>query len=176
MPKATAVWLIENTTLTFQQIAEFSGMHSLEIQGIADGDMASGIVGLDPTLNGQLTWEEIHRCEAEPTASLHIIEISSKKTPRSQQKARYVPLSRRQDRPNAIAWVLKNHPEISDAQIMRLLGTTKTTINALRSRTHANIQNIKPRHPVALGICQQSDWDEAVTLAAARQESKASKE
>ncbi len=163
MPKATAVWLVENTSLSFEQIAEFCGMHPLEVQGIADGEVAVGIVGLDPIANGQLTREEIERCEKDPTARLKLAERA---LPLTQHKgARYTPVSKRQDKPNAIAWLLRHHPELSDAQIGRLVGTTKATIQKVRDRTHWDIQNIKPQNPVVLGLCSQQDLDDAIARA-----------
>ncbi len=168
MPKATAVWLVENTALTFEQIAEFCGLHGLEVQGIADGEVEIGIVGLDPIANGQLTREEIDRGAGDPNARLALAETSVPR-PRVRSKgARYTPLSKRQDRPDAIAWTLKIHPEIGDPQIVKLLGTTKGTINAVRDRTHWNTINIKPQDPVSLGICTQAELDEAVTKAQAK--------
>lgn len=161
MPKATAVWLIENTSLTFVQIAEFCGLHILEVQAIADGEVATGMNGFDPIANGQLTSDEIARCEKDQSLRLKLLEqedvLGHKK-----KKARYTPVSRRQDRPDAIAWVLKNHPELSMTQMTKLLGTTKSTIVSIRDRTHWNVQNIRPRHPVILGLCSQKDLDEAV--------------
>ncbi|WP_142849841.1 DUF1013 domain-containing protein [Telmatospirillum sp. J64-1] len=166
MPKATAVWLVENTTLTFEQIADFCGMHSLEVQAIADGEVATGIVGLDPVASGQLTQEEIARCEKDENARLRLIasEISQPKS----KGARYTPVSKRQDRPDAIAWLLKHHPELTDAQICKLIGTTKPTILAVRDRTHWNAANIKPRNPVTLGLCTEADLEKQVVLAHGR--------
>lgn len=161
MPKATAVWLIENTALTFEQIAEFCGMHLLEIQGIADGEMGAGIVGLDPTSNGQLTLEEIHRCEADPKAPLQL-QAPADSLARGKKKSPYVPLFKRQDRPNAIAWLLKHHPHLKDHQIMRLVGTTKKTIEAIRHKTHSKMTQIKAQDPVHLGICSQADLDREI--------------
>lgn len=167
MPKATAVWLVENTALTFEQIADFCGMHSLEVQAIADGEVAAGIVGLDPVANGQLSRQEIERCEQDPDARLRLNEAA---LPRTKQKgARYTPVAKRHDRPDAIAWLLKHHPELSDAQISKLIGTTKPTINAVRDRTHWNATNIKPRNPVTLGLCSEADLEKMVALAQARQ-------
>jgi hypothetical protein len=163
MPKATAVWLLENTALTFDQIADFCGLHILEIQAIADGDAAVGMVGLNPLTNGQLTPEEIERCTLDPVARLQMHESPALKNKR--KGAKYTPLARRHDRPDAIAWVLKYHPELSDAQVVRLLGTTKSTIAAIRGKTHWNTQQIKPRHPVTLGFCAQKDLDLAVSRA-----------
>jgi hypothetical protein len=165
MPKATAVWLVENTSLTFEQIANFCGLHPLEVKGIADGEVAVGIVGLDPVAQGQLTAEELARCEADPSAQLTLLS-SPVPQPKARTKgARYTPVSKRGDRPDAIAWILKYHPEISDAQIQKLLGTTKATIAAVRDRTHWNAPNIKPRDPVSLGICSQLDLDRIVQVA-----------
>jgi hypothetical protein len=157
MPKATAVWLVENTVLTFDQIGDFCGLHALEVQGIADGEVAIGIVGLDPVANGQLTQEELDRCIADPQARLTLAETGVPR-PRTRAKgARYTPLSKRQDRPDAISWMIRIHPEVTDAQVVKLLGTTKNTINAVRDRTHWNINNIKPHDPVSLGICTQAE-------------------
>lgn len=160
MPKATAIWLVENTTLTFNQIAEFCGLHPLEVQAIADGEVVAGMVGFDPIANNQLTSEEIKRCSADSKAKLQLMTVDKLKL--SKKVAKYTPLARRHDRPDAIAWVLKNHPELSEGQIVRLLQTTKTTIANVREKTHWNTQNIKPRHPVSLGLCNQDDLDEAI--------------
>lgn len=167
MPKATAVWLVENTALTFDQIADFCKLHPLEVKGIADGEVAAGIKGLDPTVNGQLTRDEISRGEADPSYHLKLAppkvklpEVKRKKGPR------YTPVSRRQDRPNAILWLLRNHPELKDAQIMRLVGTTKTTIQQIRDRTHWNAAHLTPMDPVTLGLCSQIDLDFEVARAA----------
>jgi hypothetical protein len=168
MPTATAVWLVENTTLTFEQIGAFCELHTLEVQGIADDEVAIGIVGLDPISNGQLTLDEIERCAADSKARLRLAQTGVPR-PRARAKgARYTPLSKRQDRPDAISWILRIHPEISDPQIVKLLGTTKATINAVRDRTHWNSSNIKPQDPVSLGICTQAELDEAVTKAQAK--------
>ena len=152
MPKATAVWLVENTGLTFEQIAEFCGLHALEVQAIADGEVAAQMQGLDPVANGQITADEIKRCEADPTAHLQLSEQAQPVPLVKHKGPRYTPISKRQDKPDAIAWLLKNHPELSDGQISKLVGTTKPTIAAVRDRTHWNSPNIKPRHPVALGL------------------------
>ena len=171
MPKATAVWLIENTALTFDQIALFCGLHPLEVRGIADGDVASGIKGLDPINNGQLSREEIERCQLDPTAILAI--ATSKRDipePKPRKGAKYTPLSKRQERPDAIAWLLRNHPELNDAQISRLVGTTKSTIETVRDRSHWNMPNIKPVDPVSLGLCKQMELDGEVAKAAKRLE------
>ena len=165
MPKATAVWLVENTTLTFRQIADFCGMHELEVQGIADGEVAVGIKGFDPVANNQLTADEIKRCEADPAARLKL-ERREVAPPAKRKGPRYTPVSKRQDRPAAIAWLVRYHPELEDAQISKLIGTTKPTIQSIRSRTHWNISNIQPVDPVALGLCRQTDLDEAVSKAA----------
>jgi hypothetical protein len=162
MPKATAVWLVQNTTLTFEQIAEFCGLHSLEVQGIADGEVAIGIVGLDPTANGQLSKEEILRCEADPTARLKM-ERATIPLPATRTKGpRYTPVAKRQDKPDAVAWLIRHHPELTDSQISKLIGTTKQTIAAVRDRSHWNFANLRPRDPVLLGLCTQSDLNAAV--------------
>lgn len=171
MPKATAVWLVDNTGLTFKQIAEFCQLHELEVKGIADGDVAMGIKGMDPVNSGQLSRDEIERAEKDPKHQLEIlaskVEIPEVKTKRGP---RYTPVSRRQDRPDAIAWLLRNHPEIPDSQVIKLVGTTKPTIGAIRERTHWNSANIQPRDPVALGLCSQIELDNAVRKAAEKLE------
>jgi len=168
MPKATAVWLVENTSLTFEQIADFCALHPLEVKGIADGEVAQGIRGLDPVGMGQLTTEEIDRCTADPTARLALL-VSENPAPAARGKGpRYTPVTKRQDRPDAIAWLLRNHPELTDTQLCKLVGTTKPTIAQIRDRTHWNIQNIKPVDPVTLGLCSQIDLDEVVRKAAER--------
>ena len=165
MPKATAVWLVDNTTLTFRQIGDFVGMHELEISGIADGEVAIGIKGFDPIANNQLTAEEIQRCEADPVARLKLLKRQI--APDTKRKGpRYTPVSKRQDRPSAIAWLVRYHPEMEDSQIAKLLGTTKPTIQSIRDRSHWNIANIQPVDPVALGLCRQIDLDAAVQKAA----------
>jgi hypothetical protein len=167
MPKATAVWLVENTALTFRQIAEFCNLHELEVKGIADGDVAQGIKGLDPVTGGQLTREEIEKGEKDPDYRLKILEPKVNiPIQKSTKGPRYTPVSKRGDRPDAIAWLLRYHPELSDSQIMKLVGTTKTTIAAIRDRTHWNAPNIKPVDPVSLGLCSQLDLDFAVQKAA----------
>ncbi|MBI5119941.1 MAG: DUF1013 domain-containing protein [Rhodospirillales bacterium] len=169
MPKATAVWLVENTTLTFEQIADFCGMHALEVQAIADGEVAVGIVGLDPVATGQIGPDEIQRCQRNPDARLILMKTPDLPLPRARTKgARYMPVSKRQDRPDAIAWIIKHHPELSDAQICKLIGTTKPTINSVRDRSHWNNQNIKPRNPVTLGLCGEADLEKMVALARPR--------
>ena len=165
MPKATAVWLVENTSLSFEQIAAFCGMHALEVQGIADGEVAIGIVGLDPIASGQLTREEIVRCEADKATRLQIAKSDLPEiTPRGKG-ANYTPVSKRQDRPHAIAWLLRHHPELTEAQIRHLVGTTNSTIQKIRDRTHPETPNLKPRDPVALGLCTQAQLDEAIEKA-----------
>ena len=171
MPKATAVWLVDNTSLSFEQVAAFCGLHPLEVKGIADGDVAQGIKGQDPIAAGQLTREEIKRAETNPKHTLKIQELKvdvpearAKKGPRS------TPVSRRQDRPNAVLWLLKSHPEFKDSQIMRLVGTTKPTIDAIRDRSHWNSPNLSPLDPVTLGLCSQTELDAEVQKAADRLE------
>jgi hypothetical protein len=165
MPKATAVWLVQSTTLTFEQIAEFCGLHSLEVQGIADGEVAIGIVGLDPTVNGQLTKEEIGRCEADPAARLKMQKATIPLPAPRTKGPRYTPVAKRQDKPDAVAWLVRHHPELSDAQISKLIGTTKQTIAAVRDRSHWNFTNLRPRDPVLLGLCTQSDLNAVVLRA-----------
>jgi hypothetical protein len=173
MPKATAVWLVSNTSLTFEQIAAFCGLHVLEVKGIADGDVAQGIKGLDPVTSGQLTREAIEEAEREPSRELHLAEpkVIVPETP-SRKGPRYTPVSRRQDRPNAVLWLLRNHPELKDSQIMRLVGTTKPTITQIRERSHWNAPNLTPQDPVTLGLCSQIDLDAEVKKAARRLDRK----
>jgi hypothetical protein len=167
MPKATAVWLVENTSLTFDQIADFCTLHPLEVKGIADGEVAAGIKGHDPITSGQLTREEIAGAEKNSDRRLKLA-VSKVRLPEAPRRrgARYTPLSRRQDRPNAILWLIRNHPELKDAQIMRLAGTTKTTLQAIRNRTHWNSAALTPIDPVTLGLCSQIDLDFEVNRAA----------
>ena len=167
MPKATAVWLIDNTTLTFKQIGDFCELHHLEVRGIADGDVAQSMRGVDPVARGELTREEIARGEADENYALKAVEhkIDSKVPQPKRKGARYTPISRRGDRPNAIAWFLFNHKEVSDAQISKIIGTTKATINAVRDRTHWDTQNIKPVDPVTLGLCSQIELDALIAKA-----------
>ncbi|MEM1343395.1 MAG: cell cycle transcriptional regulator TrcR [Pseudomonadota bacterium] len=167
MPKATAVWLVDNTTLTFRQIAEFCGMHELEVSGIADGEVAIGIKGFDPIQNNQLTAEEIKRCEGDPVARLRLLRRNIA-PPQKKKGPRYTPVSKRQDRPAAIAWLTRNHPEIETSKIVKLVGSTKPTIEAIRNRTHWNSANIQPVDPVALGLCTQVQLDVVVREAAAK--------
>jgi len=161
MPKATAVWLVENTALSFDQVAEFCKLHPLEVKAIADGDAAQGIKGLDPIQTGQLTREEIEIAEKDPNRKLHLStpKVALPEAGRGKKGPRYTPVSRRQDRPNAILWLVRNHPELKDAQIMRLVGTTKSTIASIRERTHWNAANLQPMDPVTLGLCSQLDLD-----------------
>ena len=169
MPKATAVWLIDNTALSFDQIARFCGLHHLEVKGIADGDVAAGVRGLDPIGAGQLSREEIARAEANSDYDMQAMTPKhADMMGRKRKGPRYTPLSRRQDRPDAIAWMVRNHPEVPDSQIAKLIGTTKTTIDAVRSRTHWNTSNIKPVDPVSLALCSQIDLDAVVAKAAAK--------
>ena len=166
MPKATAIWLVENTSLTFDQIAFFCKLHPLEVKGIADGEVGAGIRGADPVTSGQLTRDEIARAEKD---SGYQLKLATSKVVLPQVKRRgprYTPLSRRQDRPNAILWLVRNHPELKDAQIMRLVGTTKTTLQAIRERTHWNSAQLAPMDPVTLGLCSQIDLDMEVGRAA----------
>ena len=155
MRKATAVWLLDNTTLTFRQIASFCGLHELEVSGIADGEVASGIRGIDPIINSQLTAEEIKRCEADEQLDLQLFKNPAAVGEKKSRGPKYTPLSKRQDKPAAIAWLVKFHPEITDGQISKLIGTTKNTIKAIRERTHWNINNLTPTDPVILGLCKQ---------------------
>lgn len=170
MAKATAVWLVDNTTLTFKQIADFTGMHELEVQGIADGDVAAGVKGFDPIANNQLEPDEIKKGEGNPLYALKLKVYAAAQGEEKRRGPRYTPLSKRQDRPASIYWLVKFHPELSDGQISKLVGTTKPTIQAIRDRTHWNINNIQPIDPVALGLCKQSELDAAVAKAAKKQE------
>ena len=166
MAKATAVWLVDNTMLTFKQIGDFCGLHELEVQGIADGEVASGIKGFDPIANNQLEADEINRALESPSHKLNLKHNPSAEGETKKRGPRYTPLSKRQDRPSAIAWLVKFHPELSDAQISKLVGTTKPTILTIRDRSHWNITNIQPVDPVALGLCKQTELDAAVKKAA----------
>jgi len=166
MPKATAVWLVDNTALTFRQIAEFCSLHELEVKAIADGESAQGIKGLDPVQTGQLTREAISAAEADPKMRLELSKPKVIVPQRAKKGPRYTPVSRRQDRPNAILWLVRNHPELKDAQIMRLVGTTKSTIQQIRERTHWNAANLAPADPVTLGLCSQVELDAEVKKAA----------
>lgn len=166
MAKATAVWLVDNTTLSFKQIAEFCELHELEVQGIADGDVAAGVKGFDPVANNQLTQEEIDAAEKNLTHKLKLKFYAAAVGEEKRRGPRYTPLSKRQDRPASILWLVKFHPELTDGQISRLVGTTKPTIQAIRERTHWNISNIQPIDPVALGLCKQSELDATVQKSA----------
>ena len=168
MAKATAVWLCDNTTMTFKQIADFCGLHELEVQGIADGDVAAGVKGFDPIANKQLTQDEIDKAEADPKHKLELLFHPCSSGEEKRRGPRYTPLSKRQDRPASIYWLVKFHPELTDSQISKLVGTTKPTIQAIRERTHWNINNIEPIDPVALGLCKQGELDMAVQKAAAK--------
>ena len=175
MPKATAVWLIDNTALTFEQIGKFCSLHPLEVQGIADGEVAVGIVGRDPITNGELTQGEIARCENDSSGDLEILAAEIEVT-RHHGGPKYTPLSKRQNRPDAIAWLTKYHPELSDSQICRLVSTTKPTVVAVRERTHWNMPNLKPTDPITLGLCTQIELDQAIEAALRRQERKKKRE
>jgi hypothetical protein len=159
MPKATAVWLVDNTALSFEQIAAFCALHPLEVQGVADGDVAGGIMGVNPIQNGQLTREEIQKAEADPNYRMKMSEPKVRVAAAKRKGPRYTPISRRNERPAAIKWLLRNHPELKDAQIMRLVGTTKSTIDSVREGTHWNTANITAMDPVTLGLCSQIDLD-----------------
>jgi uncharacterized protein len=168
MAKATAVWLVDNTTCSFKQIADFCGLHELEVNGIADGEVAAGIKGFDPIANTQLDREEIERAEKNPGHKLQLKYNPAAEGELKRKGPRYTPLSKRQDRPSAIAWLVKFHPELADSQISKLVGTTKPTITSIRERSHWNINNILPVDPVALGMCKQIELDAAVQKAAAK--------
>lgn len=157
MPRATAVWLIDNTALTFDQIGDFTGLHALEIQALADGEVGNGIKGHDPIQGGQLTKESIEKCEQDPNARLNLSKSDLPEPVRRHKGPRYTPLSRRADKPDAIAWILRHHPELNDMQISRLIGTTKNTIGAVRDKSHWNSPNLRPRSPAELGLCSQLD-------------------
>ncbi|KKB07483.1 DUF1013 domain-containing protein [Devosia chinhatensis] len=159
MPKATAVWLVDNTALSFEQIAAFCTLHPLEVQGIADGDVAGGIMGVNPIQNGQLTREEIEKAEGDPNYRMKVSEPKVRVAAVKRKGPRYTPISRRNERPNAIKWLVRNHPELKDAQIMRLVGTTKSTIESVRENTHWNAANLTAMDPVTLGLCSQIDLD-----------------
>ena len=165
MPKATAVWLIDNSALTFEQIGAFCNLHPLEVQSIADGEAGIGIQGYDPVINGQITRAELDRCEADSTANLKLAESNLPVPNRRTKGPRYVPVAKRGDKPDAIAWLLKHAPDLKDTQIAKLVGTTKDTINKVRERSHWNSPNIQARHPVLLGLCNQLDLDQAIVKA-----------
>ena len=168
MPKATAVWLVENTALTFRQIADFCELHELEVQAIADEDIVLGMAGIDPILAEQLSQEEIDRCQADTEARLVLKETDIPLPVHRSKGARYTPIAKRQDKPDGIAWLLRHHPELSDAQISKLLGTTKNTINAVRDRSHWNSSNIRGRDPMDLGLCSYADYNAAVEAGRAK--------
>ena len=165
MQKATAVWLVENTSLTFDQISKFCGLHELEVSGIADGEVAQGIRGMDPISTNQLTREEIDRCENDPSSNLKLMDNPAAKDEKKRRGPKYTPLSKRQDKPSAILWLVKFHPDLSDGQISKLVGTTKNTIQSIRQRSHWNINNIQAIDPVALGLCKQVELDTQVVKA-----------
>ena len=171
MPKATAVWLVDNTSLTFEQIADFCGLHPLEVKGIADEDVAKGIKGQDPVASGQLTREQIEKAEKDPKVRLKLA-VSKHKMPAVKAKKipRYTPVSKRQDKPDAVYWILRNHPEFTDADIVMIVGTTKATIQKIRERSHWNAPNIKAVDPVTLGLCSQIELDLAVERASVRRD------
>jgi len=165
LPKATAIWLVDNTTLSFSQIADFCGLHALEVQAIADGEVMGGMAGVDPIVNAQLTREEIAKAEADENYRMKLAETDIPKPLARQKGPRYTPVSKRQDKPDAIAWILRHHPELSDAQVGQLIGTTKPTINSVRDRSHWNVSNLRPRSPVELGLCTHMELTEAVEKA-----------
>lgn len=165
MPKATAVWLVENTTLTFDQIAEFCGLHILEVQAIADGEVATGMVGLDPLASGQITKEELAKALADPNVRIQMAKHDRPVPLTRSRGPRYTPVAKRQDRPDAIAWLVRTHPELQDSQIAKLVGSTKSTIQSIRTRTHWNASNLKPQDPVTLGLCSSKDLNEALDKA-----------
>ena len=168
MPIATAVWLIDNTSLSFDQIAEFCGLHPLQVKGIADGDVAGSVRGIDPITTHQLTRDEIEKAQADPEYKLNLSKPKTVVAEKTRKGPRYTPVSKRQNRPDAIAWMIRNHPEVPDSQVAKLLGTTKTTIQAVRDRTHWNTANLQPQDPVGLGLCTQIDLDAVVRKAAAK--------
>jgi hypothetical protein len=171
MPKATAVWLVDNSSLTFEQIADFCGLHPLEVKGIADEDVAKGIKGQDPVASGQLTRDQIEKAEADPKVRLKLAVSKHKMPPVKAKKIpRYTPVSKRQDKPDAVYWILRNHPEFTDADIVKLIGTTKATIQKIRERSHWNAPNIKAVDPVTLGLCSQIELDLAVERASHRRD------
>lgn len=164
MPKSTAVWLVENTTLTFKQIADFCHLHELEVQAIADGDLEGSVIGMNPITNGQLTIEEIEKGQKDPNHVLQLL-LPPKQSLSSGAPKKYTPLSKRQDKPDAIYWLIKHHPELSDGQIIKLIGTTKNTIQSIRERTHWNMKNIKAQDPISLGLCRTQEIEYEVTKA-----------
>ena len=163
MPKATAIWLLDNTMLTFEQIGDFCGLHVLEVRGLADGEVGAGLAAFDPLLNGQLTKEEIERCSKDPEARLELLANAKESiSTKTKSGKKYTPLAKRSDRPDAILWLLKSYPHINDVQICKLIGTTRQTIATIRDKTHWNMQHMKPHSPVSLGLCSQKDLDDIV--------------
>jgi hypothetical protein len=176
MPKATAIWLVENTALTFKQIADFCGMHELEIKGIADGEVGMGIKGLNPISTNQLTREEIDKAANDPEHSLELIQNEiTIQTERDPKQKKYTPLSKRQERPDAISWLLRNHPELKDSQVAKLVGSTKNMVVSIKNKTNWNMSNIRPQDPVGLGLCKQVDLDDALEKAERSQKRAAKK-
>jgi hypothetical protein len=176
MPKATAIWLVENTALTFKQIADFCGMHELEIKGIADGEVGMGIKGLNPISTNQLTKEEIDKAANDPEHSLELIQNEiTIQTERDPKQKKYTPLSKRQERPDAISWLLRNHPELKDSQVAKLVGSTKNMVVSIKNKTNWNMSNIRPQDPVGLGLCKQVDLDDALEKAERSQKRAAKK-
>ena len=176
MPKATAIWLVENTALTFKQIADFCGMHELEIKGIADGEVGMGIKGLNPISTNQLTKEEIDKAANDPEHSLELIQNEiTIQTERDPKQKKYTPLSKRQERPDAISWLLRNHPELKNSQVAKLVGSTKNMVVSIKNKTNWNMSNIRPQDPVGLGLCKQVDLDEALEKAERSQKRAAKK-
>ncbi|MBL1148052.1 MAG: DUF1013 domain-containing protein [Pseudomonadota bacterium] len=173
MPKATAVWLIDNTGLTFEQIAEFCGLHKLEIQAIADGEIGSGIIGANPVTSQELTEEEIKACEKDSKRRLTMMKTDLPQPKTRTKGPRYTPVAKRADKPNAIAWLLKTHPELMDSQIAKLIGTTKPTIQAIRDKSHISTPNLKPQDPLLLGLCKRDDFEKALERAQRRVEREA---
>lgn len=172
MPQATAVWLIDNTTMTFDQVGEFCGLHPLEVQALADGDIGQGIKGRDPIAAGELTRAVIQKCEEDPSASLKLAKLQVPRAAERTKGPRYTPVAKRQDKPDGIAWLVRNQTELADSQIVKLIGTTKNTINAVRDRTHWNSSNIHARHPVDLGLCTYMDLSQAVEKARSKMTSE----
>ena len=170
MPKATAVWLVENTTLTFKQIAAFCNLHELEVKGIADGDVAKGIKAYNPILAGQLTREEIDLCSKNPNKNLNLVERAEEVQVKERKKPKYTPLSKRQDRPDAALWLLKNYSEFTDGQVSKLVGSTKGTVSLIRKRSYWNFSNLKAKDPVILGLCSQSVFEKSLEKAKKRVE------
>ena len=170
MPRATAVWLVENTTISFKQIAEFCNLHELEVQGIADGDVAKGIKSYNPILAGQLTREEIEAASKDINKSLKLNKKLIEVKTEEKKRPKYTPISKRQDRPDAIYWLVKNHPELSDGQIGKLVGSTKGTISLIRNRSYWNFSSLTPKDPVAINLCSQLDLEKAIEKALRKKE------